>query len=231
MGSFAEVLANNQTKNINKISNKIGKKLETFNDSLIAHKAKSSTGVATISINPPKIKAMGAATISINPKSTSTANATIEDDGGSSSSSHDCKEEDPDTTKGKRKRVTNLNVNKKVFREAGDSHPPAEDELSLYGGSDLDEQIDQLVDTTNSPKANFENNDESGPEGSDEDDIIKHIASDFSAGEKTGPPICKKMAGIINNVMLNPVNREKLAQKLEKYTRPKNFKLFKNKKM
>ena len=52
MGSFAEVLANSQTKNINKISNEIGKKLETFNDSLIVHKAKSSTGVATISTNP-----------------------------------------------------------------------------------------------------------------------------------------------------------------------------------
>ena len=90
MGSFIEVLANNRTKNINKISNEIGKKLETFNDSLIAHKAKSSTGVATISINPNKTKAMGAATISVNPKSTSRANASVEDDGGNSSSSHDC---------------------------------------------------------------------------------------------------------------------------------------------
>ena len=56
MRSFAEVFANNKTKNINKISNETGKKLETFNDSLIAHKAKGSTGVATISINPSKTK-------------------------------------------------------------------------------------------------------------------------------------------------------------------------------
>ena len=63
MGSFAEVLANNQTKNINKISNEIGKKFEIFNDSIIAYEAKSSTGVATITINANKIKAMGAATI------------------------------------------------------------------------------------------------------------------------------------------------------------------------
>ena len=56
MRSFAEVFANNKTKNINKISNETGKKLETFNDSLIAHKAKGSTGVATISINPNKTK-------------------------------------------------------------------------------------------------------------------------------------------------------------------------------
>ena len=54
MGSVADVLVNNQTKNINKISNEIGKKLETFNDSLIAYKAKSSIKVATISGNPNK---------------------------------------------------------------------------------------------------------------------------------------------------------------------------------
>ena len=51
--------------------------------------------------------------------------------------------------------MTNLKANKKVIRETGDSHPPVEDELSLYGGSDLDEQINQLVDTNNSPKVNF----------------------------------------------------------------------------
>ena len=89
IGRFAEVLTKNHAKNINKISNEIGKKLETFNDSLIVYKAKSSTRVGTISINPNKTKAMGAATISVNPKSTSRANASVEDD-GSSSSTHDC---------------------------------------------------------------------------------------------------------------------------------------------
>ena len=54
MGSFGEVLTNNQAKNINIISNEIRKKLETFNDSLTTFKAKSSTGVATISIKPKK---------------------------------------------------------------------------------------------------------------------------------------------------------------------------------
>ena len=160
MGNFAEVLANNQTKNINIISNEIGNKLETFNDSLIAHKAKSSTGVATISINSNKTKPMGAATTSVNPKSVSRTNASVEDDGDNSSSSHDCQEEDTDARKGKRKRVTNLKVNKKVITETGDSHPPVED---LYGGSDLDGQINRLVDTTNSPKVHFANKDESEP--------------------------------------------------------------------
>ena len=102
MGNFAEVLANNQTKNINKISDEIGKKLGTFNDSLIAYKA-----------NTNKAKAMAAATIRVNPKSTSRVNTCVETDGSSSSSIHDCQEEDTDTRKGKRKRVTDLKVNKK----------------------------------------------------------------------------------------------------------------------
>ena len=66
------------------------------------------------------------------------------------------------------------------------------DELSLYGGSDLDEQIDQLVNTNKSPKINFvKNNDESAPEECDEDDLLKDTGNDFSIVEKTGPPIGK----------------------------------------
>ena len=70
--------------------------------------------------------------------------------------------------------------------------------------------MSKLVDTTNRPKFNFVNNDELEPEGSDEDDVINDIASHFSPVEKIGPPIGKKLASIINNVMFNPVNREKL---------------------
>ena len=55
MGSFAEVLTNSQTKNINKISDEIGKKLQTLNNSLTAYnKTKSSTGHSVRwGINPP----------------------------------------------------------------------------------------------------------------------------------------------------------------------------------
>ena len=87
----------------------------------------------------------------------------------------------------------------------------------------MDEQIDRLVDTTNSPKINFANNDESEPKGSDEDDLIKDIASVFSAVEKTGAPIGKILANIINIVMFNTVNRGKLVQKLEKHPRSENL--------
>ena len=181
MGSFAEVLIKNQAKNINKTSDEIGKKLETFNDSLTAHnKPKSSTGQLQLALTQTN-KSYRAATISVNPKSTSRTNTNVEDD-GSSSSSLDSQEEATDTRKGKTKRVTNFNVNKKVVRGTGDRHPLAEDELSLYGGSDLDEQTDRLVDTTV------------------EDDLIKDITNDFNAVKKTGPRIGKKLASITNNV-------------------------------
>ena len=209
MGSFAEVLTNNHTKNVNEINHEIGQKLETFNNSLTAYnKAKGSNGVAAISVNP---------------RNTSRANASVEDDGVSSS--QNCQEEATDTRKGKSQCVTNFNINKKAVRETGDSHPPAEDELSLYGGSDLDEQIDdRLVGTTNTPKVHFANNNhESEPEESDEDYLIKDIANDFRAVEKTGSPIGKNVDIIINNVMLSSVNKEKLVQKLEIHPRLENL--------
>ena len=54
------------------------------------------------------------------------------------------------------------------------------------------------MDTTKSPKVTFaNNNDESEPEESHEDDLIKDIVNDFSAAEKAGPPIGKKLASII----------------------------------
>ena len=43
---------------------------------------------------------------------------------------------------GERNRVTNFNTNKKLVRETDESHPPADDTLSLYGGFDLHKQID-----------------------------------------------------------------------------------------
>lgn len=62
--------------------------------------------------------------------------------------------------------TTNFNKNKKVVAE---KHPPGGNELSLYGGSDLDEPIDQLVDTTKSLKVNFtSNSDHFRPKENDE---------------------------------------------------------------
>ena len=95
--------------------------------------------------------------------------------------------------KSKRKCVTNFNTNKKVVKETGESHPLEEDKLSLHSGSDLDEQIDGLVNTTKSPQVNFTSNNDSDPEEGDEDDLIKDIATNFTAVEKTGPPLGKKI--------------------------------------
>ena len=118
MENFAETFTNNKAKNINKISDEIGKKLETV--------------------------------------------------------------------------TTNSSINKKVVRQAGESHPTAENELTLDGSSDLDKQIGRLVDTTKNAQVNFAiNNDGSESGQSDENDLIKDIANDFSAVEKAGPPIGK----------------------------------------
>ena len=187
MINFAEVLTNNQAKNINKSSDEIGKNSETFNNGLTTYnKAKSSTGVAAIRINSNKTKAKGAATISVNPRNNPKANATVEDDVVAAVRTVSKKPLAWERVKGN----ANFNTNKKVVREGGESHPLKEDELSLYGGSDLDEQIDPLVNTTKSPKVNVaSNNDDSEPE--DEDDLIKDFANDFSAVEKLGPPIEK----------------------------------------
>ena len=48
--------------------------------------------------------------------------------------------------------------------------------------------------------------------------------------KKTGPPIGKNLAGIINNVIFNPVNKEKLVQKFEKLPRSENLNSLKIKK-
>ena len=74
MENFAEIFTNNQVKNINKISDEIGKKFEIV--------------------------------------------------------------------------TANSSINKKVVRQAGESHSPSGNELTLNGGSDLDKQIGRLMDTT-----------------------------------------------------------------------------------
>ena len=52
--------------------------------------------------------------------------------------------------------MTNSSINKKAVRQAGASKPPAENELTLDGGSDLDKQISRLVDTTKNAKVKFD---------------------------------------------------------------------------
>ena len=87
--------------------------------------------------------------------------------------------------------TTNSSINK-IIKQAGESHPPSKNELTLDVNSDLDKQIGQLVDTTKNAQVNFAiNNDGSESGQSDENDLIKDIANDFSAVEKTGPPIEK----------------------------------------
>ena len=85
--------------------------------------------------------------------------------------------------------------------------------MSLYGGSDLDDQSDRLVDTPPhcQSKEGFIN--EEG-KYSDEDNFIKDIENDFNSVEQTGEPSGCNLAKIINNVIRTPINKEKLVKKL-----------------
>ena len=65
MGNFAEVLEENQSKNMNSISTEIGIQIALLMK-IFQHIRLRSSGVATISINPNK-KYTGAATIRVNP--------------------------------------------------------------------------------------------------------------------------------------------------------------------
>ena len=64
-GNTAEVLAENQSKNMNRISTEIAMEI-TVLMKIFQHIRLRSSGVATISINPNK-KSTGAATIRVNP--------------------------------------------------------------------------------------------------------------------------------------------------------------------
>ena len=75
MGNLVKVLAENQSKNMKRISTEIGIQLNSFNENLLVYKANQSSGVATIRVKPNK-KSTGAAAISVNPaRHTSRANA------------------------------------------------------------------------------------------------------------------------------------------------------------
>ena len=144
IGNFSEVLTENQSKNINRISTDIGKQLLNFNENLSAYKANRSSGVATISENSNK-RSVGGATISVNPvRHTSRANASDEKD-----RNKDKSQVETDMRKAKRKRLpSKCQKSKTHVRETGERRqPPEEDELSRYSGSDLDDQIEMLVDT------------------------------------------------------------------------------------
>ena len=118
MGNFAEVLAENQSKNMNRIRTYMGKQLNSL------------TGAATISVNPVR--------------HTSRANAS-----GKENRNSDSSQGETDMRNAKRKHLSSKCQKSNTYiRDTGEHcQPPEEDELPLYDGSDLDDQIDRLVDT------------------------------------------------------------------------------------
>ena len=133
--------------------------------------------------------------------------------------------------KAKRKRLSSkFEKSKTHVRDTGEnSQPPEEDELSLCGLSDLDDQIDRLVDTPHISNGKGGRINEEG-EDSDEDDLVKDIENDFNSVEQSGEPIGSNLTKIINNVIRAPMNKEKLVKKLERHSRPGNLDSLKVKK-
>ena len=100
--------------------------------------------------------------------------------------------------------------------------------MSLYGGSDLDDQIDRPVDTPHNANAKGGRINEEGEDS--DDDLIKDIENDFNSVEQTGELTGSNLAKIINNVIRSSINKEKLVKKLESYPRPHNLDSLKVKK-
>ena len=95
--------------------------------------------------------------------------------------------------------VSHLIFRKVYIRDTGKHRqPPKEDDLSLYDWSDLDDQIERLVNTTHIACAKGGRNNEEG-EDSDEDDLIKDIENDFDSVEQTEEPIGSNLDKIIND--------------------------------
>ena len=112
--------------------------------------------------------------------------------------------------KAKRKRLSSkFEKSKTHVRDTDEnSQPPEEDELSLCGLSDLDDQIDRLVDTPHISNGKGGRINEEG-EDSDEDDLVKDIENDFNSVEQSGEPIGSNLTKIINNVIRAPMNKKK----------------------
>ena len=101
-----------------------------------------------LSVNQNK-RSTGATTISVNPnRHTSRANASGEEDIDSDSSQGKL-----NMRKAKRKCLSSkCQKSKTHVRETGESHQPLEvDEISLYGGSYLDDHMKRLADTPHLP--------------------------------------------------------------------------------
>ena len=222
MVNFAEVLTENQSKNMNRICSEIEKQLNSFSEDVSAYKANRNSEVATISVNP-NMKSTGAATINVNrARHTWRVNTSGEEDKNSDSG-----QGETDI----RKRLSSTCQKSKTDVRDTDEHrpPPEEDELSLYDGSDLDDQIEKLIDTSHIANAKEVRINEED-EDSDEDDLIKDIENDLKSVEQTEEPIGSNLAKIINNVIRTPVNTDKLVKKLKSLPRPENLDSLKVKK-
>ena len=56
------------------------------------------------------------------------------------------------------------------------------------------------------------------------EDLLKELAQELAASEKTSPPLREGLAAIFNNLLSEKMGDEKLKAKLDKYPRPENVK-------
>ena len=131
--------------------------------------------------------------------------------GGENKNSGDSSQGETDMRKAKRKRLSSkCQKSKTHVREiAKHRQPPEEGELSLCGGSDLDDQFDRLVNTPHIANRKGGRINEKG-EDSDEDDLIKDIENDFNLVEQTGEPTGSNLDKIINNIICALINKNLL---------------------
>lgn len=230
-----------QTESINQITADIESKFDRLNK--LNQQTGSSSASATISVNPnkngeakisenptkgktgknttisetPRLKrrkTSGEATISVNPNNgPHKANASDSGDETTSSSSEGESAEIRNRGSSKRKRSTDKNKKNKKSKQS--SHPHHDDVISLYGGSDIDDKIGRIV---NNPSDESDSNSEL-----EDDECIKGIANDLCALTKSGEPINKNLANVINNVVYYPIPYEKLCEKFEKHQTPENL--------
>ena len=86
--------------------------------------------------------------------------------------------------------------------------------MPLFGGSNLDDKIHNLVDRSDDNKSDSE------AKGKQ---FIKSIAKDLSTFETTGETTSYNLAKIVNNMILKPLSRKNLITKLKKCPCPENL--------
>ena len=214
-------------------TSQIGGDKATISLNPVSVNSKGKNEEAIISGNPthiPRLRkknSQGEATNSVKPNHSHKSNDKNKhrDDDLSTDSSSDDESDDShhhvqqqvENTKSKRKLSNDKNKGK---NKKSKHNVPTEEVISLYGGSDIDDKIEKIVDGGG----------DSSSEENEDDECLKDIASDLSIAKKSGEAISGTLAKVINNVIYYPISEDKLTQKFQKHTMPENLEALRIKK-